>query len=144
VSPAPEFINGLIAAKTRREMNSVLRLLLAHECRPSLAMVNDLLRYKRLDGAEPALRKFAGFMTEEERSASDALAGVNSPVHVLWGAGDRIIRPLAANALSTRHRFTVLEGTGHMPHIEKSTEVVGAIEAAVESAEQGAHDATQK
>jgi pyruvate dehydrogenase E2 component (dihydrolipoamide acetyltransferase) len=107
-------------------------------------MVNDLLKYKRLDGTEAALRQFASFLREEDRSAPAALAGVTSPVHVLWGAEDRIVRPLTASELSPSIRLTLLEGTGHMPHLEKSAKVVEALETWMNSEKTDAHDTTSK
>lgn len=127
ISPVPEFIEGLIAARSRRDMTSVLKMLLAHEGQVSRDMVNDMLKFKRLDGAEPALRKFAGFLREENRSAAQALQDISAPVHVIWGAHDRVV-PRGTNELPNGIRLSVLEGVGHMPHIERNSQVVELIE----------------
>lgn len=128
VSSNSEFIAGLMAAGNRREMAAVLKMLLADEVQVSRDLVNDMLKYKRLDGAEAALRKFCEFLSQENRSTAQALAGVATPVQVIWGAQDRILRPLTAAELPSNVRLTVLESTGHMPHLEKSSRVVEAIE----------------
>jgi len=131
VAPSPEFISGFIAAKSRREMTAVLKMLLADERQVSSDMVNELLKYKRLDGAEAALRRFAEFLSQETRPASEALAEVKSKVHIIWGTRDSIIPPLNAGAFSSNVRLTLIEGAGHMPHLEKSARTAEAIEAAL-------------
>jgi pimeloyl-ACP methyl ester carboxylesterase len=58
------------------------------------------------------------------------LAGVDIPVHVVWGESDRIVTPeygkayAAAFPLST---FTPLPRTGHLPQVETPEELLGAL-----------------
>jgi pyruvate dehydrogenase E2 component (dihydrolipoamide acetyltransferase) len=126
-SPSPAFIDGFIAARSRREMITILGMLLADEGQVSRDMVNDVLKFKRLDGAEEALREFARFLSLETRPASEALEGISAPIQVIWGASDRVI-PFDSARLPDGLRLHVLDGAGHMPHVEKSTQVVQLIE----------------
>src|SRR5215471_5270297 len=53
------FIDGFVRASRRREAAEVLGLLVDDPALVSRAMVEDLLRYKRLDGVTAALAKIA-------------------------------------------------------------------------------------
>jgi pyruvate dehydrogenase E2 component (dihydrolipoamide acetyltransferase) len=50
---------------------------------------------------------------------------------VVWGAEDRIIPAAHAQALSDAAKVHVLEGAGHMVHMEKASEVNAMIETLV-------------
>ena len=45
------------------------------------------------------------------------------PVQVVWGAEDRIIPARHADGLPAAVRTHVLAGAGHMPHVERASEV---------------------
>jgi pyruvate dehydrogenase E2 component (dihydrolipoamide acetyltransferase) len=128
VAPAAEFVNGFIAAKSRRELTPVLKMLLADERQVSRDMVNDLLKYKRLDGTEAALGRFVEFLATGNRAASEVLAEISAPIQIIWGAQDRIMRPPAESELPSNVRLIVLEGAGHMPHLERSSQTAELFE----------------
>ena len=58
----PDYIDGFVAAERRRELKGVLELLFADQGLVSRKLVDDVLRYKRLDGVDAALRTVAGAM----------------------------------------------------------------------------------
>jgi pyruvate dehydrogenase E2 component (dihydrolipoamide acetyltransferase) len=118
-----EYINGFVAAERRREMKATVEALFADPAFISRDMVDDLLKYKRLDGVLPALRTIAGAVFAGGRQASvfnDRLASLKVPALAIWGEADRIIPPAHAQALPQHH---VLPGAGHMVHIERPAEV---------------------
>jgi pyruvate dehydrogenase E2 component (dihydrolipoamide acetyltransferase) len=85
-----------------------------------------LLRFKRLDGASEALTtirtaNFSGGQHEILRGRIKELA--DTPVQVIWGAEDRIVPARHAEGLPPTVRTHVLGGAGHMPHLEKASEV---------------------
>jgi len=82
-------------------------------------LVDDLLRYKRLDGVGAALETLLGTL----------LATVEVPVTVIWGRADKVFAPADASALG-QAKLRVVDGAGHMAHMEKPNEVVAAVEAA--------------
>ena len=53
----PDYIDGFVAAERRRELKGVLELLFADQGLVSRKLVDDVLRYKRLDGVEAVLRR---------------------------------------------------------------------------------------
>jgi pyruvate dehydrogenase E2 component (dihydrolipoyllysine-residue acetyltransferase) len=120
------FIDGFVRAARRREATEVLGLLVHDPALVSRAMVEDVLRYKRLDGVPAALAA----ITEEWFPAGrqriglrDAVRAMKSPVQVIWGREDRIIPAGHAEALGSRIPVHILEQTGHLPHMEKAAEV---------------------
>lgn len=128
----PSFIDGLIGAKNRRQLAEVLKMLFADPALVSREMAEDLLKFKRLDGAEAALRRLAELLARENRPMSAALADATVPIQAIWGAADRIVHPPGAGDLPTGVRLTVLEGVGHMPHLERSAQVIELIQTALE------------
>jgi pyruvate dehydrogenase E2 component (dihydrolipoamide acetyltransferase) len=120
------FIDGFIRASKRKEAKETLELLVADPKAISRAMIDELLKYKRLDGVGSALRAIAAsaFPGGRQRaSLRDALASAKVPRQVIWGRGDRIIPASHATGLPTDVVVHVLDGAGHLPHMEKSGEV---------------------
>ncbi len=132
VPPEPTFIEGFIIARNRREMTTVLGMLVANEGQIGRQMINDVLKFKRLDGAEAALRHVASLLAQETRNAEEALAGIRAPVQIIWGAADRII-PLSQARLPAAVPVHVLQDVGHMAHMEQSAQVVRLIEGWIDS-----------
>jgi pimeloyl-ACP methyl ester carboxylesterase len=60
-------------------------------------------------------------------AATLAAIGGALPVSVVWGRQDRIIPPEQAHAVAGAVRY-VIEGAGHMPHLERPADVQRAIE----------------
>jgi pyruvate dehydrogenase E2 component (dihydrolipoyllysine-residue acetyltransferase) len=121
-----DFITGFVRATRRREMQEVLTLLVHAPALVSRAMVEDVLRYKRLDGIAAALDRLAQewFPGGIQRLGSREIAGnLAVPVQLIWGRDDRIIPLAHAEALAGRIPVHVVEAAGHLPHMEKSGEV---------------------
>lgn len=122
----PDYIDGFVAAERRRELKDVLELLFADQGLVSRKLVDDVLRYKRLDGVEEALRQVAGVMYPSGRQTvvlTGELDRLQAPALVVWGGQDRILPAAHAEALAGRARVAVLAGAGHSPHMEAANEV---------------------
>ena len=120
-----QYIEAFIKSDKRKDMKAAVETLFADPAFVSRDMVDDLLKYKRLDGVLPALRAIADAVFAGGRQTTilaDRLAGLDVPVQAIWGAGDAIIPAAHAHALPEARRH-VLEGAGHMVHIEKPAEV---------------------
>jgi pyruvate dehydrogenase E2 component (dihydrolipoamide acetyltransferase) len=118
------FIDGFVSAQRRREMQEVLALLVHDPALVSRQMVEDVLRYKRLDGAQPALETVArAWFPEGRQAVSIDPAALSVPVQIVWGRDDRIIPVAHAEALAGRIPVHILDGAGHLPHMEKAGEV---------------------
>jgi pyruvate dehydrogenase E2 component (dihydrolipoamide acetyltransferase) len=122
----PDYIDGFVAAERRRELKGVLELLFADQGLVSRKLVDDVLRYKRLDGVEEALRQIAGAMYPSGRQTAvltGQLDRLQAPALVVWGAEDRVLPAAHGQALAGQARVEVLAGAGHSPHMEAANEV---------------------
>ncbi len=121
-----EFIDGFIRAGRRREASDVLRRLVHDPASVSRAMVEETLRYKRLDGVDAGLATIARAWFAEGRQhlvIADRLKQLAIPVQLIWGRDDRIIPVAQAQSLTAHFPVHILEATGHLPHLEKAGEV---------------------
>ena len=129
---AEDFIEGFIAETRARKLKPVLEMLTADPKLVTHDMVEDVLKFKRLDGATAALRKIAdaNFSGGQQRgSLRDRLASLKMPVQVIWGDADRVLPAKHAEGLPPNVKVTRLAGAGHIPHLEKAAEVNAAIKA---------------
>ena len=120
------FIDGFIAAGRRKEMKAVLELLFADPDSVSRDMVNEVLKYKRLDGVETALRRIADAVFPGGRQGivmADKLSALSQPVQVVWGRQDRIIAPAHAESLPDNVAVAMIDCVGHMPQMEAAAEI---------------------
>ena len=122
----PDYIDGFVSAERRRELKGVLELLFADPSHVSRTLVDDVLRYKRLDGVDAALRQVSAAMYPSGRQTT-VLAGdldrLTVPVLAVWGERDRVLPAAQAEPLRARGRVEVLPDTGHSPHMEAANEV---------------------
>ena len=106
--------------------------LFADESLVTRQLVDDLLAYKRLDGVDEALHVLLGALLDGDAQRADSAAALAAmggavPVGVVWGAADRVIPSAQAESVAGAVRYLV-DGAGHMPHMEKPAEVQAAIE----------------
>ena len=130
------FIDGFVRAARRREAIEALKLLVHDPALVSRTMVEDVLRYKRLDGVPEVLAAFAEqwFPGSRQRAGlSEAVATLKLPVQIIWGREDRIIPVAHAEALASRLPVHILDQTGHLPHMEKAGEVNRLIRRLIEN-----------
>jgi pyruvate dehydrogenase E2 component (dihydrolipoamide acetyltransferase) len=120
-----DYIDGFVLAESRRDLKQPLQHLFANPDLVSRAMIEDLLKYKRLDGVPQALQGIAATVFPGGKQG-DALAGdlakASVPVQIIWGAKDAIIP--AAHAKSVpRARIEIIEEAGHMAQMEAAGRV---------------------
>jgi pyruvate dehydrogenase E2 component (dihydrolipoamide acetyltransferase) len=120
------FIDGFMQAKRRKQLQPVLELLVADPAMVSREMIEDVLRYKRLDGVEAALSRIAADVFAGGRQAlqlGGRLTELAVPVQVIWGRQDQILPASHAEGLPAKVQVAVLGDAGHMVHMEKAAEV---------------------
>lgn len=121
-----DYLRGFAAATSRRELRPLLGRLFRDPAQVTRQLVDDLLRYKRLDGVDTALAALLGTLLDGDRQALDTpalLDGVDVPVTVVWGGDDRILPP--PDGVGER------VAAGHMLHMEAANDVVRALRAAL-------------
>jgi len=121
-----DYILGFIGASRRKDLKPAVEQLFADPSLVNRDLLDDLLKFKRLDGVAALLRRLADTVFADGAQAlvlRDQLAGLDIAVQVIWGAEDRIIPASHAQALPEAVRVSVLQGAGHMVHMEKAAEV---------------------
>ncbi|EGU59508.1 acetoin dehydrogenase E2 subunit dihydrolipoyllysine-residue acetyltransferase [Vibrio nigripulchritudo ATCC 27043] len=111
-------------ADYRKAMKITVSLLFADQSLVNRSMVDDLLKYKRLDGVEEALhtlRKAMSVNGQQTINLVEQLQNLVLPVTVIWGQQDQIV-PLTPEvedlSLGTQIRIELLPDVGHMPQME--------------------------
>jgi pyruvate dehydrogenase E2 component (dihydrolipoamide acetyltransferase) len=118
------YVDGFVGATGRKDLKPVLQRLFADPSLVNRSMVDDVLKYKRLDGVQDTLETLRDRLFAEGRqTVSLDLDAYPGPVKVIWGADDAIIPAAHADAAPSRADVHVLEGVGHSPHMESAGEV---------------------
>ncbi|MBO0894557.1 MAG: acetoin dehydrogenase dihydrolipoyllysine-residue acetyltransferase subunit [Acidimicrobiales bacterium] len=129
------YFHEFATAKARRPLQALLGRLFFDQKLVTRQLVEDVLRYKRLDGVDAALTALMGTLLDGDRQAIDAgplleRASVEVPVVIVWGKEDRLLPPPASADLEGRARVHLLDGVGHMAHLERPDAVLRAAEEA--------------
>jgi pyruvate dehydrogenase E2 component (dihydrolipoamide acetyltransferase) len=125
------YVRDYIAAEGRRDLKPVLETLFADKNLVSRQLVDDVLKFKRLDGVQPFLSSLAEAVFgggKQKEVLGNALGNAAAKVLVIWGAGDQVI-PVAHARKLPGAKVHVIEGAGHMVFMEKASEVNALIKA---------------
>jgi pyruvate dehydrogenase E2 component (dihydrolipoamide acetyltransferase) len=119
-----DYLHGFAAANSRNALKPLLAQLFADQALVNRQLVDDVLKYKRLEGVTEALEKTiaAQFEDGHQRALLRDVVG-RVPSQVIWGAEDRIIPPQQAEGLPAGVPVHRLAGAGHMAHMEAAAEV---------------------
>ncbi len=120
-----DYLTGFIEAQRRKELKTVLQMLFNDPDLVGKDMLEGVSRFKRMDGADAALRAIrdavfpGGVVTED---VAGALAAYDGPVLAIWGEADRIVPP-PSGGLSGEISVEIIPAAGHMPQLEASSRV---------------------
>jgi pyruvate dehydrogenase E2 component (dihydrolipoamide acetyltransferase) len=129
------YVEGFVAAATRRELKPVVEQLFADPSLVSRQLLDDLLRYKRLDGVSALLTQLGTTLFAAGRQAETPVTQLSGvPLTIVWGREDRVIPAAQVSAAPAGAEVRVLDGAGHMAMMEKAGEVNAAILARVHAA----------
>jgi pyruvate dehydrogenase E2 component (dihydrolipoamide acetyltransferase) len=120
------FIDSFVRAARRKDTAEVLHMLVNDPLLVSRTMVEDVLRYKRLDGVTASLETIAHAWFPSGRQSVNIVRDVmafDRPIQVLWGREDRVVPSQHADAVAGHAEIHLLDRAGHLPHMEKSGEV---------------------
>ena len=128
------YIRGFAEAETRRELKPHLQQLFADQSLVNRQLIDDLLKYKRLDGVAAALALLVAALLDGEKSAVDVTAeqaSFGGKTVVVWGAQDKVVPASNAGSLQGKATVHIVDGAGHMAHMEKPKAVIAAIKEAI-------------
>jgi len=120
------YINGFISQSRAKKLRGVLEMLVADPGAITSEMIDEVIKFKRVDGVGPALEKLRdGLMPGGKQgfSLNGHLSMLTASVQVIWGKADQILPASHADVLPDQVTVTLFDETGHMPHMEKAAEV---------------------
>lgn len=132
-----DYLRGFIGAESRRDLKPLLQQLVANPDLVNRQMIDDILKFKRLDGVSDALTTIAAaFVAGNAQTVTlrAALATPGCPVQIIWGRADRIIPMAQADDLPATIAVHRIDGAGHLPHLEAANVVNGLLTAMLENA----------
>lgn len=108
--------------RDREELRAAMREMMADTAEPSGKLVDRIYAERERPDARARLRSvFDGMMRpsadgglEQGTLALAEFAGLDLPIHVLWGTGDRILPVPDVVTLPASMTLHLAEGTGHM------------------------------
>ncbi len=121
-----EYLNGFIEASRGKKLEPFLQMLVANPALVTRDMIEDVLKYKRIDGVDAALKKLRDVQFPGGKQAAnlrDVFGKVKVPVQVIFGSQDRIIPPKHAEGLPGNVKVHLFPNAGHMPHMEAASDV---------------------
>lgn len=120
------FFEGFLSAKRRKALRPVLEQLVADPSLISRDMLEDVLKFKRIDGVETALRTIVSANFDDGSQTIDlrgALGSLSIPVAVIWGEADQIIPARQAEGLPAEIPVEIIPNAGHIPQMEASAKI---------------------
>ena len=120
-----DYIDGFVAAESRRDLKPVLLHLFADSGLVNRSLVDDLLKYKRIDGVQEVLQRLAASLFPggvQQTVLAPRIDEFGKPTLVVWGADDQVIPAAHAHNLA-RATVEVIDGAGHMVQMEQSSRV---------------------
>lgn len=132
-----DYIDGFVASTSRRELKPVLRHLFADASLVNRAMVDDLLKYKRLDGVRETLTQLAAGLFvngAQKTNLVEKISAMGVKTLVIWGVEDQVI-PVSHAENFPAADVEIIENAGHMVQMEQagklnqlvSSHIVGAV-----------------
>jgi pyruvate dehydrogenase E2 component (dihydrolipoamide acetyltransferase) len=132
-----DYLRGFASATSRRELRPQVGKLFADDGQVTRQLVDDLLKYKRIDGVATALNALLATLLDGDRQALDVaslLTEVRVPTVVVWGRADEVLPASGADLVGGQARVQLVDDAGHMVHLEAPSAVVAAVESAAETA----------
>ncbi len=117
------YIEGFIKADSRKELKSQLEKLYFNSEILTRDLINEVLKFKRLDETTSALQKIKEESllsgNQQKYLLKDKIIDLTCPITIIWGNDDKIIPVKHCNNLPKNLNIKIINEAGHMAHIEK-------------------------
>ena len=114
----------VLSSQRAKDLRPVLELLLADPAAVTKDMIDDMIKFKRLDGVEEALSALRDRMVAGNDSAALRADLAKIPAALIIASrNDKIVGAPDEAGLPAGFKVAWIAGAGHMPHLEKSAEV---------------------
>ena len=121
-----EYINGFIETSRGKKLEPILQMLVANPALVTRDMIEDVLKFKRIDGVDAALKKMRDAIFPGGKQGAilrDAFGKVKAPIQIISGSQDRIVPAKHAEGLPGNVKVHSFANAGHMPHMEAASDV---------------------
>jgi pyruvate dehydrogenase E2 component (dihydrolipoamide acetyltransferase) len=138
-----DYLKAFVSSRRRREVEAALRMLFADESLVTPALAEEIIRFKRLDGAQSALETLLAHIVRDDRQIElvrNQLNALRVPISVIWGGLDRIVPDSHASDLPASIRVERIGSVGHMPHVEAAEQVIRIVRETITAADEATHD----
>lgn len=129
-----QFLQTFADADSRKNARAAIEMLVSDRDSVSLAMINDVIRARRVEGAKEALHALRVAIAASDGRQSVEMRGdvekLGVPVQMITAENDGIIASEAVPAGITK--ATTIQGAGHLLHMEKPSDVERLIEGFME------------
>lgn len=125
-----DYLTGFVDARSRRELKPQVAKLFADASLVTRQMLDDLLKYKRLDGVAEALATLCATLFAGGRQQTLPGRSLDTdafPTLVVWGEADRIIPAQHARVLGPGTDVLLIAAAGHMVQMEAASKVNAAL-----------------
>ncbi|MBS0274200.1 MAG: acetoin dehydrogenase dihydrolipoyllysine-residue acetyltransferase subunit [Proteobacteria bacterium] len=127
-----EFLTGVVEAQRARDLKPFVEMLFADPSLVTKDMLEDMMKYKRLDGVEEALSVLRDRLVNATDAASLIVDLKKIPAAtVIASRKDQIVGAPDAGALPSGFKVIWIDGAGHMLHLEKAGDVNALLLAAI-------------
>ncbi len=117
-----DYLHGFAEANNRNALKPQLVQLFSDPALVTRQMLEDMLKFKRLEGVDQALRQLNARLFDGGRQMTDLRHVVGrQPSLVIWGSDDAIIP--AGHAQGLEAQLEILPGQGHMVQLEAADQV---------------------
>ena len=120
-----DYIDGFVNAESRRQLKPVLFNLFANSDLVNRNLVDELLKYKRIDGVSKVLTQLSSALFangEQQNLLAQEIAGLDINRLVIWGKDDQVIPAEHSQNLGNA-KVVLVEDAGHMVQMEQASEV---------------------
>lgn len=113
-----DYVTRFVAAQDRKELKSVMEMLVANKDLISRTMVAEVLDYRRIDGVQGTLEAIASDLAARTGTFGKLPPEIGKRSLLVWGEKDEIFAVSQAKAFEPDATLVIAPGVGHMPHIE--------------------------
>ena len=121
------YIEEFIKSDSRKELKSQLEKLYFNNEILTRDLINEVLKFKRLDGTTEALQKIKKesllLNNQQKHLYKDKIHDLTCPITIIWGNNDQIIPINHSDNLPSNIKVKTINEAGHMAHIEKPNEI---------------------
>ncbi|MEO0549710.1 MAG: acetoin dehydrogenase dihydrolipoyllysine-residue acetyltransferase subunit [Pseudomonadota bacterium] len=125
-----EYLDAFVSAKRARDLRGPAAQLFADPKFVTKDLLEGLVKSKRLDGALAALTLIKDKLKGGDpnyAALGDRINELVPPVTVIASKQDKIVGAPDESQFPAEAQFVWVEGAGHMPHLERSADVVAAL-----------------